>query len=77
MYLLGTICVYRSYVWIWANNAIKKRDALRIIWFFTKFQVHHILNKIPERLWTDSTQRLRRCRHLFLADKKTLVLSLN
>ena len=77
MYLLSTICVYRSYVWIWANNAIKKRNTLCIVWFFVKFQVHNILNKMPERLWANSTQRLWRCRHLFLADKKTFVLSLN
>jgi hypothetical protein len=77
MYLLSTISIYRPDVWIWTNNAIKQRDALCVIGFFVKLQVHDILNKLSKRLRTNATERFWRGRHLFLADEKTFVVSLN
>ena len=59
------------------NNAIKKRDALGVIGFFIKLQVHNILNKLSERLWTKATQRFWRGCHLFLANKETFIFSLH
>jgi len=76
LYLLSTICVNRSYIWIWPHYAIKKRDALGIIRFFIKLQIDDILNKLSEWLWAEATKRLWGCGHLLLTDKEPFIFSL-
>ena len=76
-YLLSTISVNWTDLWMWPNYPINKVDIFRIVRFLIKFQVHHILYKLSKRCWTKTTKCLGRGCHLLLANKEAFVLTLH
>lgn len=75
-YLLCTLCVDWPDFKIWADNFIKQRNVFCIFRFFIKLQVHHMFNKLSERLWTKATHHFWRSCHLLLANKESFIVSL-
>ena len=67
MYLLRTISVNGSNIWVGTHNAIKKRDTLGIVRLLVKFQIDNIIHKLPERLWAEAAQRFWGSCHFLLA----------
>lgn len=65
-YLLSTISVNGSNIWVGSHNAIKKRDTLGIVRLVIELQVDNVFHKLPERLGAPAAQRFGGSCHFLL-----------